>query len=59
MDRETLERLAANPHYKMSAKQLAALRQLRGQPVEHPSDFPRHDTDFQRHDTDPPKGSEQ
>lgn len=56
-NRDSLERLAANPHYKMSARQLQALRKLQQQeqPVRHATDFQQHDTSFQRHDTDIPQ----
>lgn len=57
MSREILEKLAANPHYKMSQKQLAELRKLRQEDkiVAHNPTFPMHETSFRRHDTKPRK----
>lgn len=49
MNREVLERLAANPHYKMTQKQLDQLAALRGQDVQHNPTVPKHPTDFPKH----------
>ena len=55
--REALERLARNPHYKMTAKQIAELRRLREQDatkqVEHRTGFDTHPTGFTTHPTEP------
>jgi hypothetical protein len=51
MERDTLESLAANPHYKMTSQQLEDLARLRAQDnVQHSQNVPRHDVSFQRHD---------
>lgn len=53
---EMLERLASNPHYKMTPRQLQALRQLRGiKEVQHTASFQTHPTGFDTHPTDPLK----
>lgn len=54
MNREQLERLAANPHYKMTPQQLAELSRLRGN-VQHSTEVPLHDPTFRTHETEPPK----
>lgn len=49
MDRQTLERLAANPHYKMTQKQLDQLNAYRMQNVKHTHTPPKHPTNFETH----------
>jgi hypothetical protein len=60
MKREMLERLAANPHYQMTPKQLAELRavQRADKPVRHDQTVPKHDTSFAKHDTKPRKDND-
>lgn len=55
MDRETLERLAANPHYKMTPEQIEALHTLQEKDIRHKPSFPKHPTDFKRHPIMPQK----
>lgn len=60
MNYETLEKLAKNPHYKLSAKQVAMLEQYRRErylpPVKHSTSVPKHSTAFREHN---PKLEEQ
>lgn len=58
MDRDNLERLAANPHYKMTEAQLSELRRLQAEPVRHDTTVPRHDPSFATHPTKPKKHSD-
>lgn len=60
MNREMLERLAANPHYKMTSKQLQELHRLREdeKTVQHTTVFPKHGTSFTKHDTKPRKAGD-
>lgn len=55
MNRQDLERLASNPHYKMSPAQIKELAQLRQQDVQPSFDFDKHDTGFAKHSTKPRK----
>lgn len=55
MNRETLERLARNPHYKLSAKQKEELAKIDrkpmvefGVPSIHNTDLPIHETGQER-----------
>lgn len=50
MDRETLERLAANPHYKMTQAQIAELSRLRSHDIQPDQRPPKHDPTFSKHD---------
>lgn len=58
MDNQRIERLAANPHYRMTAKQVSELRRARAKAVRHNPSFKRHDTDVSKHPTSPPKEQE-
>lgn len=51
MNREMLERLAANPHYIMTKQQLDALAAYRRQDVIHDTSVPKHSTTFDKHPT--------
>lgn len=55
---EQLLKLARNPHYKMSASELAELKRHQDDRYEvrrAASDVVRHDTTVQKHDTEPEK----
>lgn len=51
MNRQDLERLAANPNYKLSKKQLEELRKLRM----HDPSYQIHDTNVRMHTVKPPQ----
>jgi hypothetical protein len=59
MTRDALERLAANPHYKMTQRQLDQLRALRMKDVQHDTSVPKHSKGFEKHDTKPKKASDE
>lgn len=60
MNYETLEKLAKNPHYKLSKKQVEQLEKYRAErylpPVRHSTSVPKHSTSFREHN---PKLEEQ
>lgn len=50
MNRDSLEQLASNPHYKMTDEQIDQLSALRHQEVKHITSIPKHPTGFDKHD---------
>lgn len=59
MTRSELERLAANPHYKMNRSQLDQLRALRMKDVQHDTAVPKHSTGFKKHSTKVKKANDE
>lgn len=59
MNEQSIERLAANPHYRMTPKQIAELERVRAKVVIHRTGFPRHDTSVPKHPYVPPKEEEE
>jgi len=51
MNRDTLERLARNPHYKLSAKQKEELAKIDRKPMVEFGVPPIHNTDLPIHET--------
>lgn len=49
MSEQQLEKLAKNPHYKMSAKQIALLEQYRANKFKNNPDFAKHPTNLEVH----------
>ena len=49
MSEQQLEKLAKNPHYKMSQKQMAWLEQYRAKKFKNNPNFVKHPTDLKEH----------
>lgn len=52
MNKQTLERLAKNPHYKPGSKQVIEPEDKK-EPMAQFGNFEQHSTDFERHQTEP------
>lgn len=50
MTRDQLEKLASNPHYKMTQAQLAELAAYQQADRKPSQEIPKHDPTFQKHD---------
>lgn len=53
MNKATLEKLAKNPHYKLTPEQEAELGSQNRQPMTAIGEFDRHNTDLPIHPTSP------